>query len=93
MRLNLIDYKISQYLRIADIPFYALIAAAMGKADSNNMEFLREAFPDIYQSFSDRYNAPGGLLEEDTGPTKSHTDIMEEANGIARSYLARLDVL
>ena len=59
------DYEISKQIAARDYPFYALIMAAMRKADSNNAELLRLAFPDIYHELKLRYNSPGGVLPED----------------------------
>jgi len=45
-----------------DPPFYALIMAAMRKADSSNTDKLAAAFPDVWGELKARYHAPGGLL-------------------------------
>lgn len=44
-------------------PFYALIMAAMRRADSANRWRLREQFPEVWDELEKRYNSPGGLLE------------------------------
>lgn len=59
------DYKVSRQLD--DIPFYALVMAAMRRADSRNLVLLRSAFPDVYDELHARYNAPGGVLPTDPG--------------------------
>ena len=59
------DYKESQRLNAEDPPFYALIMAALRKADSFNADRIRIAFPETYKEFMERYNAPGGRLEGD----------------------------
>lgn len=51
-----------------DPPFYALIFAAMRKADTQNYARLREAFPAVERELVARYNAPGGVLADDTPP-------------------------
>ncbi len=56
------EYQVSQRLEEADVPFYALIMAAMRRADSDNVEKLRAAFPVTWHELRGRYNAPGGLL-------------------------------
>jgi len=61
----LVDYHISLKLHMKDIPFYALIMAAMRKADSDNIEKLKQAFPDIWAELQKRYNAPGGIIKSD----------------------------
>lgn len=50
------DYQASK--RIADYPFYAIIMAAMRKADSTNIEKLKAAFPEIWNELEERYNTP-----------------------------------
>lgn len=56
------EYTVSQELAKQDPPFYALIMAAMRKADTDNAMKLREAFPDTWTELLDRYHAPGGML-------------------------------
>ena len=56
------DYVRSLELGMADEPFYALIMAAMRKADTDNGEKLRNAWPEIWNELRARYNAPGGTL-------------------------------
>lgn len=46
-------------------PFYAVLMAAMRRADDINGRKLREAFPDVWDELQDRYNAPGGILDSD----------------------------
>lgn len=41
---------------------YALIQAAMRKADTPNLEALKAAFPETWAELQVRYNSPGGLL-------------------------------
>lgn len=48
-----------------DEPFYALIMAAMLRADTDNTTALRTAFPQLYREVQLRYHAPGGLLPDD----------------------------
>lgn len=62
------EYTVSRELAAIDPPFYALIMAAMRKADTVNAAMLRVAFPEVWDEFHDRYHAPGGLLpsEADT---------------------------
>ena len=52
----------SEALYFADLPFYSLIMTAMRKADSDNTELLRRAFPEVWRELKARYNAPGGVL-------------------------------
>jgi hypothetical protein len=64
--MSLYDYKISQQLMLKDPPFYALIMAAMWRADTDNLEKLRDAFPCVWRELEARYNAPGGLLKDES---------------------------
>jgi len=59
------DYHVSLVIAANDYPFYALIMAAMRKADSGNAELLRVAFPDTFHELKLRYNLPGGVLPEE----------------------------
>ena len=63
--MSLYDYRASQQLAIGDPPFYALIMAAMRKADSGNMVKLQWAFPDTYVELQERYDSPGGVLRSE----------------------------
>jgi len=46
--------------RLSGNEFYTLIMAAMRVADTDNLEKLSKAFPEVFQEFKDRYNLPGG---------------------------------
>lgn len=59
------DYEASRQIAAQDFPFYALIMAAMRKADTPNSRALRQAFPDTWAELDARYNAPGGKLPEE----------------------------
>lgn len=56
------DYQASRELEAQDPPFYALIMAAMRRADTDNKRLLDAAFPDTAAELQARYDAPGGLL-------------------------------
>lgn len=60
--MSLYDYERSRALVRADEPFYALIMAAMSRADTANQRKLWEAFPNTWYELDERYNAPGGRL-------------------------------
>ena len=60
--MSLYDYRESQEIDAKDFGFYALIMAAMRKADTDNTFLLRSAFPKTFEELQARYNAPGGLL-------------------------------
>jgi hypothetical protein len=58
------DYRKSKRFG-PDPNFYALIMAAMRKADTVNAIKLRTAFPDVWDEVQARYNAPGGVISGD----------------------------
>lgn len=57
------DYQTSKVLD--DVPFYALIMAAMRKADTDNKEKLEREWPETYRELVERYNDPGGKLRDE----------------------------
>lgn len=59
------DYEQSKHLMMDDPPFASLIMAAMRKADTDNLEKLRRAWPETWAELQTRYNAPGGFLPGD----------------------------
>lgn len=83
MELNIIDYEISKHLFGLDLPFYALIATAMRKADSDNIEKLKKAFPETGRLLQLRYNAPAGVLDGDKITT---TEQIDQVRTIAAGY-------
>lgn len=60
--MSLYDYNQVKPLLEGDPPFYALVMAAMDRADTMNLERLKAAFPEVYAEHRERYNAPRGLL-------------------------------
>lgn len=65
-----LDYKLSLAigagkLDYPDPPFYAMIMAAMRKADSRNLVLLAEAFPGTYEEMRRRMRANDGLLDQE----------------------------
>lgn len=56
------SYNAGRELFQQDWPFYAMIQAAMRKADTQNLRALQAAFPDTWADLDARYNAPGGFL-------------------------------
>jgi hypothetical protein len=83
--LNLIDYEISKHIAMRDIPFAALIAAALRKADSDNFARLESVFPGIASDLKLRYNAPGGILLKDN--IENYDETLKRVKEIANSYL------
>ncbi len=63
--MSLYDYRMSRRISRDDPPFYALVMAALRKADSENARLLRAAWPEVCDEFTVRYNAPGGMLPDD----------------------------
>jgi hypothetical protein len=63
--LDYFEWQAARALHRQDVPFYALIAAALWKADTYNANELRHAFPDTCALAQKRYDAPGGLLDSD----------------------------
>ena len=63
--MSLFDYYEAVKLTQDDPPFYALIMAAMMRADSDNSVLLAEAFPEIFAEVTLRYNSAGGHLPDD----------------------------
>ena len=64
--MSLYDYEVSKEISKHDYPFYALVMAMMRKADDINMVKLTDAWPEVYVELRARYNAPGGLLGDET---------------------------
>jgi hypothetical protein len=60
---GLYDFNVA--LKLQNVPFDALIMAAVMKADGENRVKLIEGFSDLYHETQARYNAPGGKLEGD----------------------------
>jgi len=60
---RLLEYRISAKLAAEDVPFYALIMAAMRRADSINLKKLQAAWPGIWEELQRLYQIPGALDE------------------------------
>lgn len=63
--LGIHAYHCAIRLSVADHPFYALIGAAMLRADSDNFERLKFVFPEVWRELQERYNAPLGVIPSD----------------------------
>lgn len=61
--MSLFDYECSKNVAALDVPFYALIMAAMRQADTQNAALLRASWPQVWDELDARYNAPGGRIE------------------------------
>jgi hypothetical protein len=66
--MGLHEYLYSKTLDRYDSPFYALLFQLMRRADTDNIEKIRQAWPEKYEEFSRRYHAKGGVLPEDEWP-------------------------
>jgi len=60
--MSLHDYKVSLELERSGVPFYALVMAAMRRADTDNLRKLQRAFPEAWDELQKRYDSPGGML-------------------------------
>lgn len=60
--MSLHSYRASRRLVQEDESFYALLMAAMRRADTTNQAKLRLIFPEVWEELQARYNAEGGLL-------------------------------
>lgn len=65
--MSLHSYHVSRAIEERDPPFYALIMAAIRKADTDNLAKLTLVFPEVIEEFRARYNAGFGVIPED-GP-------------------------
>ena len=63
--MSLYNYEVGLRISAQGYPFYALVQAAMREADTDNLEKLKAAFPDQWNDLQARYNAPGGVLQEE----------------------------
>ena len=61
--MSIMDYRASLHISAEDPPFYAIIMAAMRKADTSNLILLRSIFPDTWDELEKRYYARNGLLQ------------------------------
>lgn len=73
--MSLYDYRESIRIGIGDPGFCSLIMAAMRKADSDNIERLKAAFPEVWKELKARYNAPGGIVSGDNLPRDDTADV------------------
>jgi hypothetical protein len=65
--MSLYDYRMCRQLAQQDPPFYALIMAAMRKADSINLAKLRREWPDVWAELDARYHLPEGKFPSEAG--------------------------
>jgi len=63
--MSLYDYQMGLSVAGGDYPFYSLIQAAMRQADTDNLEKLKAAWPQVWKELQARYKASGGTLAGD----------------------------
>lgn len=56
------EYLVGGRPQAEDVPFYALIQAAMRRADTDNLIKLRRCWPEVWAELQTRYHAPDGTL-------------------------------
>ena len=59
------DYQASKKIAMQDYPFNGLVMALMRQAGSGNLAKLKRAWPEVWAELDARYNAPGGLLDNE----------------------------
>jgi len=62
--VSLHEYEQSKVLASYDYPFYALLMAAIRKADTDNYRKFCDAWPEVVEELRERYDAPGGVVKE-----------------------------
>jgi hypothetical protein len=60
------DYQDGRRIADEGWPFYALIHAAIRQADTENAAKIQAMWPELAAEAQARYNAPGGVLPEET---------------------------
>lgn len=82
--MSLFGYRQAVELEKADTDFYALIMAAMRRADDFNLARLKREFPEVWTELEARYNAPRGLLpgERDEEYTREELDDLRKRMGL-----------
>jgi hypothetical protein len=63
--MSLYDYQLSREIERCEHPFYALLMAAIRRADSTNFEKFKACWPEVVAEVQARYDAPGGKLPGD----------------------------
>lgn len=63
--MHVTDYWKARRLINEDFPFYAALTYLVLKADSDNLEKIRSAWPGFVEQTQARYNAPAGALTDD----------------------------
>ncbi len=65
LKMSRYDYEQGKKIEMCQYPFYGLLQATMRQSDTDNLEKLKTAFPEVWKELQDRYKAPGGFLDSD----------------------------
>lgn len=72
------SYLASKEVERRDFPFYAIIVAAMKKADDDNLRALKHVFPGLFEQALERYNQPMGMSIAELAKTDITPDRYKE---------------
>ena len=65
------QHAYEEYLRLREVvgdpPISSLMMLVIRKADTVNTAKIKAMWPELYEEFVQRYNAPGGLLPGESG--------------------------
>jgi hypothetical protein len=61
--MSFYEYEEGKVIAAKEPSFYALIQAAMRRADTNNLEMLKGCWPETWAELFARYHSPDGKLE------------------------------
>jgi hypothetical protein len=88
--MSFYDYQASMEIYTQDYPFYGLLMALMRKADDNNAEKLKFAFPEVWDELKERYNTPGGLTRKELQVLHDRENKEATWGGCPKSQLLKL---
>lgn len=69
--MSLDDYYSGLAINSRSFTFNGIVQAAMRKADTDNLQKLKDAWPEIYTELQARHNAPGGMLPDEIEPEEA----------------------
>jgi hypothetical protein len=85
------EYNRSRELLAEDVPFAALIMAAIGKANREELKRLERAFPDTFREAEARERTPGAYLPGEYEALREVDDL--EAAQLDLYFESRIDIL